>query len=81
VKLNYCAILESRRRYAGQHKPNVLNIAVGCANARSDMLAPAPAWLIRSPTNRHAAEAHNLETPLLEFANFVWCVESLQDYL
>src|SRR5262245_46860048 len=42
VKLNYCTILESRRRCTGQHKPNVLNMAVGCANAGSDMLAPAP---------------------------------------
>src|SRR5262249_58692769 len=81
VKLNYCTILESRRRCTGQHKPNVLNMAVGCANAGSDMLAPAPAWLIRRPTNGHAAETHNLETPLLEFTNFVWCVESLQNYL
>jgi len=81
VKLNYCPIFESRRRRTGQHKPNVLNMAVGCANAGSYMLASTPASLIRGPTNGHAAETHNLETPVLEFSNFVWCVESLQNYL
>ena len=68
MKLNYCSILESRRRGTGQHKPNVLNMAVGCANAGSDMLAPAPAWLIRGPTNGHTAETNNLKlahTPAL----------------
>jgi hypothetical protein len=59
----------------------MLNVTVGCANARSDMLAPAPARLIPGPTDRDAAETDNLETPLLKLANFIWRVESLENHL
>jgi hypothetical protein len=45
------------------------------------MLAPAPARLIRGPTDGDAAKTDNLETPLLKLANFVWRVESLQNHL
>jgi hypothetical protein len=76
----YSAILERGCRGAEEDQSNVFDPTVGSAHDWPNMLAPSPAWLVRGPADGYAAEMHKLETALLELANFVWCVESLQDH-
>ena len=57
----------------------MFNVAAGCADARADVFAPLPAWLICSAANRHPAEVHQFEATFLHDANFVRRLERFQD--
>src|ERR687892_342394 len=78
-QLDHTAIIERSRCSAGEYQSNMLNIAAGCAHARSDVFAPFPARLVRGATDCHPAEMHNLEATLLHDANFVRRLEGFEN--
>lgn len=81
AKLNDSTILESSRRCPREDKPDVLDVAVRRADGWPNVPAPAPAGLVDRATDGNPANMDDLETAILEVANFVWCVESLQNNL
>ena len=57
----------------------MLHMAPRGADARSDLLAPLPAWLVGGAANGHSSQAHQVETAFLKHANFIGRFETLEN--
>jgi hypothetical protein len=60
---------------AAEYEPDVLDLARRGADDRSDVLGPAPARLVRRPTDRRRPNPIELEAPLLEVSGLGRLVE------
>jgi hypothetical protein len=78
-QLEYCTIVERGRRSARQDKTDMLHLAARGTHARSDVFAPLPSRLVGGASNSHSPDAHQLEAPLLQHANFIRRFEALED--
>ena len=79
MHLYYLPILEGHGRASRKHQADVLYRASRGADAGTDVLRPTPTWFVGSATNRHPADPHDLESPLLHRADLVRLLEAPED--
>jgi hypothetical protein len=80
-KLEHAPVPQRRRRRARYNEPDVRYGATLGANRPANMLGPPPPRLVGCSAKGEAANANDLELPLLHDARLVGRFEPSKDYL
>src|SRR5260370_35585155 len=75
------SVLHRRRGAAGEHQPNVLDVAARRAHGGPDVNGPLPSGLVSGAADGHAPDANEFELSFLERSDLVGLFKTLQNCL